>query len=115
MSEISELLEGFSSLLDQSNNTTMSFDAPMPETVEATDMAGDGKTFADEVFTGKLRIPTREMAQQEAYDMSQAFARIMKLYQYTRSDFYNLAVQDNAVRRARLAWKTRMLENLSGE
>ena len=108
-----DMLNGFSGLISQTKETTQTFDAPVKEAVDATSLSSDGKDFADTVFTGGTRIPAREMCDKTAYDISQSYARLMKLYSYSRTDFYNIAVPAGVVRQERLAAKGALLDSLA--
>ncbi len=80
---------------------------PTTDTVDASLAADDdGHEYANKLFASKDGLtPAKCMAYTELYDTNQAVARIMKIYNMDRAWYYEQAVKDNDINRARLKHK----------
>lgn len=73
----------------------------------------DGAELADAVFPpGVLRIPAEQIALAEAYDTTQACARLARLHAMTRAGFYRRAAEATAIRVNRLEYRKILLAGM---
>lgn len=105
--------EYLSSLIDQTDRTVNATSAPETETIDALKGITDGADLANTVFpAANLRIPAKEMATLDEYDVSQAYSRIMIIYGSGRSDFYKVNTAASATRKNRLKYKKTLHDTL---
>ena len=103
-------------ILTQSDTVTRAT-SPTTDTVDASEASADtGHKFANEVFSpGKRKTPASIIAYTDKFDTNQAVARIMKLYNLARDDYFAQAVPNNDKHRARLNYKAQYTETLIQE
>ena len=111
-----QVCSGFQWLADirtQTDNVTRST-SPLADTVDASLASeDDGHDDANELFASKTGLtPAKCIAYTERYDTNQAIARIMRIYNMDRADYYEQAVKENDIHRARLKYKQEYTDGL---
>lgn len=93
------------------NDETAAGRAGVPPDLARLDV--DGADLADAVFPpGVLRIPAEQIALAEAYDTTQACARLARLHAMSRADFYRRAAGATPIRVNRLEYRKILLAGL---
>ena len=100
-------------ILTQNDNVTRST-SPLADAVDASKAStDDGHADANALFAPRDYItPAQYIAYTDRYDTNQAIARIMKIYNMDRSDYFAQAVKSNDINRARLNFKQGYTDSL---